>query len=698
MADKIIDAILFGSAESFDSAEKQNPEAIDMILGVDKVNREFSPKGNEISTVTGKPVVEWTPTMKPSTSFGALVKSGFVDDPIGKIKIFAEARGIPVGRYSIQDGEIIYQDDDGKWYPETKNTIGGKLREIVGESPAFIPSGILGGVGATVGPGSAFMGAAGGEGLRQYIGDKMTGTETDPKSGLLKMLLAGGEGLLGSLSGFAGKKAINAAGAKRGGILAAHAGRNRSLIDIDEARALESLGRDVGIDLYPPQTTGSKALADKFNLLGDMETSSPIIQAGRKRQYEQIHKSVYDFLDDISPEVSEGAVGRRLKNASTEIIDAADTSRTAKASVVYEKAFNEAEPVDVMPVINNIRRLKSDLPESGSKARTLINKIEGMLTKKGEDGPVPQTDIRVIDNIKKEIDVMLKGPEGESIHKDIKRRLVSIKDGLVKQADKASPQYKEARELYGNLSPAVDKLKTSKIGDLSRLNKEKTLEEASKKLFSNVGSSPESITYAKRMIRKSDPDAWDAALRVHIQDLFEKTKSSAGGVDATTNIGGNFYKRTWGDPKQRKILKAAMDPGQYDYFKKLSTVLNRAGMILRKESATATRTEMIDEIGGSMLRRTVRAATRPLYTKERVVGDWLVKANLGRNAKILADAMVSKRAANQLNKMYQLSPRSERLLPMLSTFISVLSGGQLATAHRIRAGEDQIKEGIKDQR
>ena len=35
---------------------------------------------------------------------------------------------------------------------------------------------------------------------------------------------------------------------------------------------------------------------------------------------------------------------------------------------------------------------------------------------------------------------------------------------------------------------------------------------------------------------------------------FEKTKSSAMGADTVSNIGGNFYKKTFGDPKQRKIL------------------------------------------------------------------------------------------------------------------------------------------------
>jgi hypothetical protein len=661
---------------------------IDMIMGTaDLIQREFTPRENEISTITNEPVMDYTPTGQPSTKLSALAKSGFVDDPKGKIKIFAKSRGIPEDRYSIYKGEIVYQGDDGKWYPETKKTIGGKVREIVGESPAFLPSGILAGAGATVGPGSAFMGAAGGEGLRQYIGDKMTGTETDPKEGLLKMGLSGLTGLLGMTGGKTTNRTLNSIGAKRGGLLASHAGRNRKLIDIQATKRLERMGEDVGVDLFPPQTTGSKALADKFNLLGDLEPSSPIIQAARKKQHEQIDNAVNAFLDAVSPDMTPGNVGRRLKTASTSAIDAADAARTKTASKVYKSAFKNAKPVDVGPVVKQIAALKSDLPESGSKARTIVGKIEKMLFKQGDDGPVPQTDIRVLDNVKKEIDVLLTGPDSTSVHKDVIRRLTSIKDSLVKQADKASPEYKKARKLYGDLSPSVDRLKDSKIGDMSRLKKQNTIEQAARKLFSNIGSTPESISYAKAVIKQRDPEAWNGAIRTHLQEIFERTKSSAGGVDATTNIGGHFFKRTWGDPKQRKILRAAMEPDQFDYFRKLTTVLDRAGMILRKESATATRQEMIDEIGGSMLRRSVRAATRPMVTKERVIADMLVKARLGQNAKALANAMVSRKHANQLNKMYQLSPRSEKLIPMLSTFAAVIAGGELKSSHVVKKAE-----------
>jgi hypothetical protein len=182
------------------------------------------------------------------------------------------------------------------------------------------------------------------------------------------------------------------------------------------------------------------------------------------------------------------------------------------------------------------------------------------------------------------------------------------------------------------------------------------------------------------LIVKEDPDAWNAALRIRLQDIFEQTKSSAGGVDATTNVGGNFYKKVWGDPHQRKIMKAAMTPSQYNYMEKLFTVLDRAGVILKRSGVTP-KGELMEEIGGGALRKATRAITRPLYTRERLVGDWWLGVRMGKKSKELAEAMVSKKASKQLNRMYQLSPQSEKLIPMLSDFIAIMGGGALKRSH-----------------
>jgi len=250
---------------------------------------------------------------------------------------------------------------------------------------------------------------------------------------------------------------------------------------------------------------------------------------------------------------------------------------------------------------------------------------------------------------------------------------VLVKKALVGAMEKAVPEYKYALNEFKRLSPAIDAIKNSKVGELSGLKIDRTVETAVKKLFSPTQSSPEMVAYAKQLIAKENPKAWDAAVRVHLQTLFESTKKSAtGGI---TNIGGHFYKKVAGDLSQIKILKAAMEPEHFKTISEFMEVLESAGVILGKESATATRQAMMEEIGGKGLRSVVRAWTRPLVTKEKVIGDRMLESILYGNARKLADAMVSEKAAVQLSKIKHLGPKSELFIPALTTFLAMVKSG-----------------------
>ena len=211
---------------------------------------------------------------------------------------------------------------------------------------------------------------------------------------------------------------------------------------------------------------------------------------------------------------------------------------------------------------------------------------------------------------------------------------------------------------------------------------------AAKKLFSSIDSSPTTVKRAKRLIKNQNPAAWDEAMRVHLQDLFESTKQSATGD--ITNTGGHFYKKVWGNTRQKKILEAAMDKNQFQNLSDFMTVLKRSGLILGKESATATRQAMMEEMQGPSLSRVVRVISRPLVTKEKIFGDQLLQSVLYKNAKQLAEVMTSEKAAVQLKKMMKLPPTVKKVLPQFTTFLTMVSKGSFSDY-----GKDTIPEKIK---
>ena len=753
------------------------------VIGPPKqVQREYTPT-EEISTITGQPKVEWTPTAQPPTALTALLKTGFVDDPQAEIKILSKARGIPESNYRVEDGEIIYQDPkDGKWYPETKKTISDQARRFFLELPAYMPSGLMGAAGLTSGPIVGGMGFAGGEGLRQYIGDKLTDTETPPLQGMAKMGLAAGEGLLGYYGGKALTGTANKIGARRGGLLADYAGPDRKLLNAAKTRRIEDLYAAHNVTPTAPQTTGSSSLEQYFNVLGDIPESSPLINAVRNKQYNELDDLAYRFLDSISPADVDEA-GDMVTSAARKAVQRPIDARKKAAKPLYEKAFKENEIIDTDQVTKTIkdnetkisrllntapepdmdtvrktlqdrgvpimqqrsegdvawngrllkdyeRIIGDDVPMKGGKvdidsvkrynleneqyraalegkptigvdipmkkvmvdtrpaikeidsllsetvkgdpSHTALKRIRGMITEAGGN-------LQKLDRVKRSgIDNVLDKTKVRTMKREFKR----VKDALVGAMDEASPDYKLARNTYELDSDAV-----KKIGDktvVSRVAKYENDEaiKASKELFKTATTSPGTMRRARAAIVKEDPAAWDAALKVHLQELYEKTKMPATGKNKTPNIGGNFYKRTWGDPQKRRVLKEAMTPEQYQYFEEVSELFGRAGQILGKESTTAPRQKMLEKIGGSMFRKFVRSATQPLVTKSRLMGEYAVEGLLARNAKKLATAMIDQRASDQLKKLRQLSPGSEEFIPKFMAFLSSIgfdieSGGNL---------------------
>ena len=169
-------------------------------------------------------------------------------------------------------------------------------------------------------------------------------------------------------------------------------------------------------------------------------------------------------------------------------------------------------------------------------------------------------------------------------------------------------------------------------------------------------------------------------MRVYLQDIFESTKASV--LGGSPNLGGWFYKKTIGDPSQRKILEAAMSNRQFRNLERFSDILRRTGLIFGKESATATRQEMLKEMkaaSGSKLIDYFRnlEATRPATW---MGGDqfllWMQDTLFNRYNKELSEAMLSDKASARLRHIWQLSPKSKERIRQLGTFLGLVIGGE----------------------
>ena len=633
---------------------------------------------------------EYMGKQKESAGFITNMVAGLADDPQTQIRVYAASRfpNLPeperLKRYGIHNNEVVYMGDDGSLYRETADTWWQRIKRFAAQTGSHAPAIAMGVIGAVVGPGTAALGAAGGEGIRKSIAGTVLKEPQTTMGNIASMALEGATAGAGEIAGRGVVRGLNRLGAMRGGKIATAAGQRRGEIDIPKTKDLRRIAEEMGIDLSAAETTGSKALVDKYNLLGDLPATADLIRADRLKRIGQIEISAEKkLLPRISPKKeSVTKIGEDIVAASKKAVEKPVKVRRAKASPLYKKAFEESPPFGTTPIKNDLASVFKD-SLSGSAEDKAFNRLSKMI-------PEKKMSLKQVDTFKKEIDKILgdftKDPRF-AVDKGVKNKLLKFKKALLKQADETSPTYARARKIFGEYSEEVEKrsVKTL-IGRISKLEGDQKLK-AVKELFKSTDSYPEVIARIKKQVTEQSPEVWNKAVRQHIEEVFDSVTELA--TDDIYNLGGMFRKKLFGSKKRREILKAAVDPGQFKALENFMEVMQRTGLIMKKESATATRQVLIQELGAQagegLAGKIIRAQTRPLYTKTRIVGDWFRKMNTlikqgkaDKELRKLVDVLLSGDAAKQLEKMIQLSPRSVKLIPQFATFLGLTTKGEVS--------------------
>jgi hypothetical protein len=263
------------------------------------------------------------------------------------------------------------------------------------------------------------------------------------------------------------------------------------------------------------------------------------------------------------------------------------------------------------------------------------------------------------------------------------REMTEVKKRLVDAMDSASPDYATARKIYSSYSEEVEKQAAKTItSGLSKLENDQVVD-AARRLFASVSGAPELVSKARRTIYNYDRRAWDAAVRAHLEDITERAATLSG----ETNAGGWFAKATIGDPKQRKILAAAMGGENSPQFRNLEAfadIMRRAGLLYGKESRTdpiSVTRKQLEKEGESLIVAGVQRATTPTSWLN-IVGDQVGKAQAvfqGRYNRAVAQAMTDPAMGAQLRRIRQIPPKGERWAVAMTTFLAGLADAYVQT-------------------
>ena len=620
------------------------------------------------------------PISDPSRAagFATSLVGGIPTDKQAAIKYFAQKRGIPVTRYTIVDGDIAYQADDGKYYKE----IAGPASTAAYYAPdvaEMIPD-ILAGVASApltlggplgVATASTFTGgtAAATNYLRQKLGGLIGGQEVNPNEVAISGVLSG---------------AAELAPAVRKGFVERRTARDIGQMNVPMVQSLRAKAGRLDIPLTPAELTSLASLTSQQKVLTNVPESQVKMQQFYREREKKVQRAVNDYLGSISKiqdQAEAGSMGfEALESRKQQLID----ERKVATEPLYESAFAASVPVDTAPVISKIDNFLKTQPANG-RAASYLKKMKGLferevpaldeagqeITKKGIENRLP-----VLQNIKFELDAMFNEDAFKAMDKKIQGNLAEVKNTLLEQMGKDNPDYLAANAEFQRRSVELDEFNKRTTGVSLLQMSQDNLKNFSSRIFENP--SPATVKYAKdQVIKGGGQEAWDAVVRSYLDDVWGKARKPSKTQQGEKFDTGNTWQNILlGDVKTKAAMRVALGPTQYKALTDLAEVLQAAGSVRKLGSDTAFNQLVTEEL---MKNPPVTSITTgiaraiggiQLDQPAKALSDWAIKRDAAANADKIATIITSPDGINKLRELRQMSKTSAKYWAGLSQLLA----------------------------
>lgn len=613
---------------------------------------------------------------EPSMAASALTAlgGGVPTDKQSAINFFAKQRGISPRRYTVIDGDIAYQADDGKFYKEVVGA-GAKAAYYAPDVAEMIPdiaAGIALAPTALVNP----LLAAGGVGgvsaasnlARQKIAQALSGQEIDPYQ----------VGLAGLLSGTA-----ELAPVARQAMVERRLAKDIAQVNPNTIASLRAKAGKVGVDLTPAELTDMASLFAQQKVVGNIPESTKKMQDFYKKREAQVQSAVDDYLSNLSKVEDQYVAGNRGMQALEVQRENLVRARSDAAAPIYRAAFEASVPVNTQPVLDQIDNMLKTQPPTG-KAAGYLRKIKDLIQRPDIDaeGNVlktfkPEDRLPNLQNAKFEIDAMLKDEAFGSLDKTIQGQITGIQKNLVERMGAENADYVAANRQFERLSQPLNEFDERITGSSLIKMAPDNLKNFANRIFQNP--SPEVIKYAKKqIIAGGGEEAWNAVTRAFLEEQWTLAKKpSKTQQGAKFDTGNTWQNVIMGDPKQMKAMQAALPPAQFQALRDLADVLEAAGRVKKLGSDTAFNQLITEEIMKNPpatsittgVARTAGAALQP-QNWGKMIADWAVRKDASANASNIANIITSPDGISRLKELKRMSPTSAQRWAGLAQLLS----------------------------
>lgn len=600
----------------------------------------------------------------------ALAQSLYPNEPIEK----------SLARFG-QDGGVLYHTaDDGKRYRVNPEgwSIQDVLNQVAGSVGKAIPATAGAAVGmatapaAMAGPGglaaslaATGSAAAGGEYVREKIGDYMMG---DASTGEVSPWQVAGE----AGSALAGQ----GAGATMGKIATRGAVRDIARYDAaDTAKAYADAAAQ-GISLTPAEATGIASLkAQQKRLLNTMETADTMAEFMTRRDTE-VRTAWNGFMDSVSTAQDAEKIGKLARGTADSIFTDMRTALSAKAKPYYDAFY--AQPV---PLTGTLREfMQRPVMKDAFKGAAALAENDGQ-----KFNPA-QPSARDWDYVKRSLDDILNSKAAMNERTGGRNQygyvVNNLRRDLLHELDGINPDYATARSIYSTGAEDVTGAMQSALKILSDTKDTQVLA-AARHVFDPKTRSPDMIVKLRGALEGKDPDAWQALKRMYIQDVSTDAlrMTEQGGV---LNPAGKIHKAFMDDRLQAN-LKAAMTPDEWKNMSDLLVVFKRASSVPALRSDTAFNLWAKDAERAQAegwFSKYVLKQINPAQAA-RNVAEWRTTRRMDRNAARMAEIVTSNDpdAIATMRELRRLSPWDKRWMIVFGHLIG--QGGAAAAGEMI---------------
>lgn len=581
---------------------------------------------------------------------------------------FAKARGIPESRYRVVNGNIVYQADNGNYYAEIPGLFKKPSTSLAYNAPDIaetIPS-IIAGVATTPMLMTGVPGALGSAAItggvaslsnaaRQGVAGLLAGEERplDVKQTAISGLLDAATTLVP-----AGKLAMY---------------NRRVATDINKLdpaaiAELTRLAQERGITLTPAELTNLSTLKAQQKVLGNLpESGDTLAKFYEKRYTQQIQPAVDEFLSTISKVDDPMTAGFSAQKALADQLEKLKLVRTQQTDPLYKAAFDASVPVDVKPIVSQLDSMlniaKGDEKRALERIKANLYREKTTLDANGNEvvSKVLEDRLPALQRVKFDIDAMLKGDAAGSMDQVVLRDLTRIKDDLVTRMGKDNPAYLEANAAFEIASEPINEFARRRTGTSLINIGQDNLDQFATKVFEG---SPGTVSYVKKQIQASNPEAWNDVTRAYLQQRWEKAMSvTPGSRELPIDAGASWRNMLLGDIKTQRKLQEALPPEQFAALKDMTTVLEAAGKVKKIGSDTAYNQKIIanleDKAPGvfAEIGRLAGGAISPQRWGQ-FISDWANERAFAKNADTLANIITDPKGISRLRELRKMSPTS----------------------------------------